>query len=709
MVLNSFQDPHPRARWAAINAVGQLSTDLGPELQNKYHHLVLPALASAMDDYHNPRVQAHAASAVLNFSENCTPELLNPYLDGIVGKLLVLLQNAKQMVQEWALTALASVADSSQDLSLDLLFKMSTIKKDSVVKNLLKNLCCCYGWSYGAFWSYGQPNPMIIGQTAHTNKHMWMCSEDHYREQIFSGSIWDMFLDDYELRSQFSSGMKTIAVIPVEAQGVVQFGSTTKIPESIEFVNRTKTTFQEIINGGGSATGLTSLNGQNCNQNETIVSSQESCFTSCDGKLIKPDSSSSTLDEHPDFGIPNDQVFQTGDFNFNVSQWFPPLDYPINYDGKQESLTVSDADVDLFGNSGDLRDILAPILNGSQPGPGPDSGSGSYTHVDHTALGPKERLFSKLGIQELLEGVSGISSSTIEDQVSVKRRKTGSSVWEDAMHKSNPGLRMVDGYSMSGSSTVLQAKNRVEPPKPTKKKAKSGTRPRPKDRQQILDRMAELRQLIPNGEKMSIDGLLDRTIKHMIFLQNVTKQADKIKRADEPKMSKVNIEDPINNGVTWACELGNQTMVCPLMVEDLGAHGQMLIEMLYEEKGLFLEIADMIRRFGLIILKGVMEDRGDYIWARFIVEPEVNKRVTRHEIFTTLVQFLQTTTMLGVDERCTNSWNSQLDNFHQDEIQNLVNLVDMQYCVDFSHTLLPSMGRHVRRVSFTLNHGMNRQ
>jgi HEAT repeat protein len=58
MVLNSFQDPHPRVRWAAINAVGQLSTDLGPELQNQLHHVVLPALASAMDDVQNPRVQA---------------------------------------------------------------------------------------------------------------------------------------------------------------------------------------------------------------------------------------------------------------------------------------------------------------------------------------------------------------------------------------------------------------------------------------------------------------------------------------------------------------------------------------------------------------------------------------------------------------------------------------------------------------------------
>ncbi|PPD82642.1 hypothetical protein GOBAR_DD20432 [Gossypium barbadense] len=115
MILNSFHDAHPRVRWAAINAIGQLSTDLGPELQTQYHQRVLPALAGAMDDFQNPRVQAHAASAVLNFSENCTPDILTPYLDGIVSKLLVLLQNGKQMVQEGALTALASVADSSQE------------------------------------------------------------------------------------------------------------------------------------------------------------------------------------------------------------------------------------------------------------------------------------------------------------------------------------------------------------------------------------------------------------------------------------------------------------------------------------------------------------------------------------------------------------------------------------------------------------------
>lgn len=67
MVLNSFYDPHPRVRWAAINAIGQLSTDLGPDLQNQYHQRVLPALAAAMDDFQNPRVQVRGHYCIYCF------------------------------------------------------------------------------------------------------------------------------------------------------------------------------------------------------------------------------------------------------------------------------------------------------------------------------------------------------------------------------------------------------------------------------------------------------------------------------------------------------------------------------------------------------------------------------------------------------------------------------------------------------------------
>lgn len=36
--------------------------------------------------------------------------------------------------------------------------------------------------------------------------------------------------------------------------------------------------------------------------------------------------------------------------------------------------------------------------------------------------------------------------------------------------------------------------------------------------------------------------------------------------------------DSKNRGVTWAFEVANKTMVCPIIVEDMSPPGQMLIE-----------------------------------------------------------------------------------------------------------------------------------
>jgi len=114
------------------------------------------------------------------------------------------------------------------------------------------------------------------------------------------------------------------------------------------------------------------------------------------------------------------------------------------------------------------------------------------------------------------------------------------------------------------------------------------------------------------------------------------------------------LKDNFEGGATWAYEVGSQSMVCPIIVEDLNHPRQMLVEvltdqfsiilyillpltiyfirylfnllawlfaqMLCEERGFFLEIADLIRGLGLTILKGVMEARNDKIWARFSVE-----------------------------------------------------------------------------------------
>jgi hypothetical protein len=98
-------------------------------------------------------------------------------------------------------------------------------------------------------------------------------------------------------------------------------------------------------------------------------------------------------------------------------------------------------------------------------------------------------------------------------------------------------------------------------------------------------------------------------------------------------------------GATWAFEVGSKSMVCPIVVEDINPPRIFQVEMLCEQRGFFLEIADWIRSLGLTILKGVIETRVDKIWARFTVE--ASRDVTRMEIFMQLVNILEQTMKCG--------------------------------------------------------------
>lgn len=56
-VIGFLRDPHPRVRYAACNAIGQMATDFAPVFQKKFHESVVPGLLLVMDDGVNPRVQ----------------------------------------------------------------------------------------------------------------------------------------------------------------------------------------------------------------------------------------------------------------------------------------------------------------------------------------------------------------------------------------------------------------------------------------------------------------------------------------------------------------------------------------------------------------------------------------------------------------------------------------------------------------------------
>jgi len=109
--LPGFSDPHPRVRWAALNAVGQWSTDFRRKFQEDFHAIIVPKIAELMLDKENPKVQNHAASSIINFAEFAENQHLSPYIRVLLTNLAQMLASPVLYVVESATTAIAALAD----------------------------------------------------------------------------------------------------------------------------------------------------------------------------------------------------------------------------------------------------------------------------------------------------------------------------------------------------------------------------------------------------------------------------------------------------------------------------------------------------------------------------------------------------------------------------------------------------------------------
>ncbi|CAN4099018.1 unnamed protein product [Withania somnifera] len=341
---------------------------------------------------------------------------------------------------------------------------------------------------------------------------------------------------------------------------------------------------------------------------------------------------------------------------------------------RDASSTINQGNPDscMFSMTGFDR-ILDTMVSNRSAKQSLDDNVSSHTTISNlsTSSAPNASCsYDRVGISTQIQGEQFGSPKTLP-----KSGATGSCSFRSECSKENMGMysqSMESGYDTKPSSSVSTgySKKPDEMSKPGRKRLKPGEnpRPRPKDRQMIQDRVKELREIVPNGAKCSIDSLFERTIKHMLFLQSVTKHAEKLKQTGESKIiSKEGgllLKDNLEGGATWAYEVGSQSMVCPIIVEDLNQPRQMLVEMLCEERGLFLEIADIIRGLGLTILKGVMETRNEKIWAQFSVE--ANRDVTRMEIFISLVRLLGQTAKGGAEPaNAADNNTAMVHSFHQ--------------------------------------------
>ncbi|KAF7048309.1 hypothetical protein CFC21_057096 [Triticum aestivum] len=156
---------------------------------------------------------------------------------------------------------------------------------------------------------------------------------------------------------------------------------------------------------------------------------------------------------------------------------------------------------------------------------------------------------SHFGLEELKQcDSSGIPSTVIKNESTqiVKqpyyfdKTEDGCLSQNNGAQKSQIRLWIENGQNMKcESASASNSKGLDTQSKSNRKRSRPGesSKARPKDRQLIQDRIKELREMVPNGAKCSIDALLEKTVKHMLFLQSVTKHADKLKDSTESKYS----------------------------------------------------------------------------------------------------------------------------------------------------------------------------
>lgn len=126
-----------------------------------------------------------------------------------------------------------------------------------------------------------------------------------------------------------------------------------------------------------------------------------------------------------------------------------------------------------------------------------DAGVGKISHDGDDIHSEKSMLTAEKTLETCKSDVGSISSA-------------GYSFDRDSMNSFNSsatcGVQSIKGFSSTSSSRGSEYSERTrEQVKITKKRARPGEscRPRPRDRQLIQDRIKELRELVPNGSKVT--------------------------------------------------------------------------------------------------------------------------------------------------------------------------------------------------------------
>ncbi|KAK9069317.1 hypothetical protein SSX86_013433 [Deinandra increscens subsp. villosa] len=500
----------------------------------------------------------------------------------------------------------------------------------------------------------------VVGDVAYTGNCRWVFADSKSYRNFNSASNPE---HAEEWLFQFAAGVKTILLVPVVPHGVIQLGSLDDLPEDAQMANYIKEVFfaqQDFMEyaddfatsqnfSSKSPSTLISTMMRSLDDSKTI----DDIIWSNHKPLTKSLVTSTSSDRYPSH-LPG-------------AVEFPDLPHQstdlISADTPMKQPLVGDVVPILnFPIECELHKALGPAFMGKpdnsvqHPSTAESSSSKTNGMVFGSSFGQFSSLAKRENINEKMgfEGSSSLISSHLAPGIFTRVKNHNNSSSPSAITYEGVVEELTEEEGQQSNYDVLHQSKCSKASVARKKRVRSGAKQksRPRDRQLIQDRLKDLRGLVPNGAKCSIDGLLDRTVKHMLFLESVSEGAVKLRQCGQAEASDYSVKlgtgmknnrTPVDKdcqiGASWAFELSGDLKVCPILVEDLQYPGHMVIEMLCGDSIRFLEIAEVINSLELTILHGVMEKRSGNTWAHYIVEAP--KGFRRLDIFWPLMKLLQ--------------------------------------------------------------------
>eukprot|EP00971_Amphidinium_carterae_P130677 2588609-Amphidinium_carterae.1 len=108
--LQSMTHQHPRVRYTALHAIGQIANDQAPHFQEAWHETLMPVWMTMMDDSVD-RVASMSISAFVSFGEELDNSLMMGYVHRFMENLVHKLQSTQHRgVREECITAIAVIA-----------------------------------------------------------------------------------------------------------------------------------------------------------------------------------------------------------------------------------------------------------------------------------------------------------------------------------------------------------------------------------------------------------------------------------------------------------------------------------------------------------------------------------------------------------------------------------------------------------------------